>query len=161
MIEHTLAIIKPDAVASGHTGEIIGLVEKNGFSIDRMEKGAISEEYAAAFYDMHKEKPFFKELVTFLASGPVVVMALRKENAIADWRTLMGATNPEQAAPGTLRKLFGTNIGKNAVHGSDAPESAARELMLFFGGSQPEKDCENCECKDTCDCNDSCCKDCK
>lgn len=158
MIEHTLAIIKPDAVASGNTGEIIGLIEKNGFSIDRMEKGAISEEYAAAFYDMHKEKPFFKELVQFLASGPVVVMALRKENAIADWRTLMGATNPEQAAPGTLRKLFGTNIGKNAVHGSDSPESAARELMLFFGGAQQEKECETCNETSSHDCNDSCCK---
>lgn len=157
MIEHTLAIIKPDAVAAGHTGEIIKLIEQNGFSIDRMEKGAISEEYAAAFYDMHKEKPFFKELTQFLASGPVVVMALRKENAIAEWRTLMGATNPEQAAPETLRKLFGTNIGKNAIHGSDSLQSATRELTLFFGNPLEEKeehanDCCHNDCKDDC-CN--------
>ena len=155
MIEYTLAIIKPDAVAAGHTGEIIKLTEQNGFAIDRMEKGAISEEYAQAFYDMHKEKPFFKELTAFLASGPVVIMALRKENAIADWRTLMGSTNPEQAELGTLRKLFGTSIGKNAVHGSDSMQSATRELTLFFGGPITEK--EESGCGGDCNHDDSSC----
>jgi len=133
MIEQTLAIIKPDAIGAGCTGAIIDMIEKNGFSIDRMEKGLLKKESAENFYEMHKEKPFFGELVDFMTSGPVIVMALRKENAIDDWRKLMGHTDPQKADEGTIRKLFGTNIGHNAVHGSDAPESAKRELSLFFG----------------------------
>jgi nucleoside-diphosphate kinase len=133
MIEQTLAIIKPDAIAAAHTGAIIDIIEKNGFSIDRMEKGLLKKESAQNFYEMHKEKPFFGELVDFMTSGPVIVMALRKENAIESWRTLMGHTDPQKAAEETIRKLFGTSIGHNAVHGSDSPESAKRELSLFFG----------------------------
>jgi len=97
-----------------------------------MKKLHMTKEKAEQFYDVHKEKPFFQELVDFISSGPVIVMALEKENAIADWRKLMGATNPEQAEEGTIRKLYGTNIGVNAVHGSDAPETAKIELGLFF-----------------------------
>ncbi len=146
-MEHTLGIIKPDAVAQGHTGDIISMLEKQGFTIDRMEKGLIGKEYAAMFYDVHKDKPFFNELVDHISSGPIVVMALRKENAIADWRKLMGSTNPAGAEEGTIRKKFGTNIGKNAVHGSDSPETAARELMIFFGGEQhKESKDDSCAC---------------
>jgi nucleoside-diphosphate kinase len=133
MMEQTLAIIKPDAVAAKNAGKIIDLIEHNGFSIDRMEKGILKSEQAEAFYAVHKEKPFFGELVEFLCSGPIVVMALSKENAIADWRTLMGATDSKKAEKGTIRNLFGTDIGKNATHGSDSPETAAQELGFFFG----------------------------
>src|SRR5579872_2242804 len=139
MLEQTFAIIKPDAVKAGHTGKIIDLIEQNGFEILRMQKGQLTKEMGEIFYDVHKERPFFGELVSFIASGPVVVLALQKENAIADWRKLMGATNPKDAAPGTIRKLFGTSIGNNAVHGSDALETAMRELSLFFAAPAPEQ----------------------
>ena len=132
-MEQTLAIIKPDAVAAGHTGSIISMIEKSGFSIDRMEKGFLKKEPAENFYAVHKDKPFFNELIEFITSGPIIVMALRKENAINDWRILMGHTDPQKADEGTIRKLFGANIGKNAVHGSDSPETASHELSLFFG----------------------------
>lgn len=132
-MEQTLAIIKPDAVAAGNSGKIIDLIEQNGFSIDRMEKGVLKKEHAESFYDIHKEKPFFGELIEFITSGPIIVMALRKENAINDWRILMGHTDPDKAEANTLRKLFGTSIGSNAVHGSDSPENSKRELQLFFG----------------------------
>jgi nucleoside-diphosphate kinase len=137
MIEQTLALIKPDAVAAGNTGNIIKMIEENGFTIDRMEKGILKKEHAENFYDIHKEKPFFGELVEFITSGPLVVLALRKEGAVEEWRKLMGATDPAKAEEGTIRKNFGTEIGKNAVHGSDSLENAKRELMLFFG-QQPQ-----------------------
>ena len=130
--ETTFAMIKPDAVAAKNTGKIIDLIEKNGFSIIAMEKIQLTDEKAREFYAVHKDRPFFGELVEFVASGPVVVMALSKENAVAAWRDLMGATNPAQAAPGTIRASFGANIGNNAVHGSDALETARGELGLFF-----------------------------
>ena len=133
MIEQTLAIIKPDAVSAGKTGDIIAVIEKNGFVIDRMEKGLLKKEHGEQFYDIHKEKPFFNELLEFITSGPIIVMALRKENAVEDWRKLMGSTDPQNAAEGTIRKLYGTNIGHNAVHGSDSADNAKRELTLFFG----------------------------
>jgi len=132
-MEQTLAIIKPDAVAAGYSGTIINMIEKSGFSIDRMEKGLLKKEPAENFYAVHKDKPFFNELIEFITSGPIIVMALRKENAINDWRNLMGHTDPQKADEGTIRKLFGANIGKNAVHGSDSPETAGHELSLFFG----------------------------
>lgn len=141
MIEHTFAMIKPDAVSAKDTGKIIDLIEKNDFTVLRMIKGQLSKDMAALFYDIHKDKPFFNEMIDFVTSGPVIIMALEKENAIKAWRDLMGATDPLKAEEGTIRKLFGTSIGKNAVHGSDAPETAARELMLFFGNNeqpQPE-----------------------
>lgn len=133
MIEQTLALIKPDAVAAGKSGDIIKMIEENGFVIDRMEKGILKKEHAEKFYDIHKEKPFFNELVEFITSGPLIVLALRKENAVEEWRNLMGTTDPAKAAEGTIRKKYGTNIGKNVVHGSDSLENAKRELMLFFG----------------------------
>jgi nucleoside-diphosphate kinase len=132
MIEKTLAIIKPDAVKAGHIGDIISRIEQEGFNILGMKKIFITKAQAAEFYAIHKDKPFFVELVEFMTSGPVVVMALEKENAIKAWRDLMGATNPEKAEPNTLRKLYGTNVGSNATHGSDASETAQIELGLFF-----------------------------
>jgi len=132
MQELTFAVIKPDAVKAGNIGGIIDLIEKNGFEIVRMHKGVISRELAERFYAVHKERPFFGELVEFISSGPSIVMALRGDNAIAAWRDLMGATDPAAAAEGTIRRLYGANIGNNATHGSDAPDTAAYELGLFF-----------------------------
>jgi nucleoside-diphosphate kinase len=132
MMQKTFAMIKPDAVAAKNAGKIIDIIEKNGFNIVRMEKVQLTKEKAAEFYAVHKERPFFGELVEFVTSGPVIIMALEKENGIAAWRDLMGATDPLKAAEGTLRKMFGKNIGNNATHGSDAPETAQVELGLFF-----------------------------
>lgn len=131
-MERTFAIIKPDAVRAKNSGKIIDLIEANGFEIIRMEKIQMSKDTAKNFYGVHKDRPFFGELVDFITSGPVIVLALEKEGAIKAWRDLMGSTNPEQAAEGTVRKLYGTNIGNNATHGSDAPETAKTELALFF-----------------------------
>ena len=138
-LEHTFAMIKPDAIAAKHSGKIIDMIEQNDFTILRMHKVHLTQEGAEAFYAIHKEKPFFKELVEFVISGPLIIMALERDNAIKTWRDLMGATNPAQAAEGTVRKLYGTSIGNNAVHGSDAPETAAYELGLFFGGPAQEE----------------------
>lgn len=132
MVERTFAMIKPDAVTAGNTGKIIDMIESKGFTIVRMQKVQLTKDKAARFYAVHKERPFFHELVDFVTSGPVVIMALEKENAIKAWRDLMGATDPVKAEAGTMRKLFGTNVGKNATHGSDAPETAKEELILFF-----------------------------
>ncbi len=131
-MERTFAMIKPDAVAKGLTGKIIDMIEKNGFTILRMQKLRLARDHAEEFYNVHKERPFFGELVEFITSGPVVVMALEKDNAIADWRKLMGATNPADADEGTIRKLYAESIGKNVVHGSDAAETADQELRFFF-----------------------------
>lgn len=132
MVERTLGIIKPDAVQAKHSGMILQLIELNGFSIVEMRKTKLSKQEAEAFYAVHKERPFFGELVEYISSGSVIVVALEKENAIQDWRTLMGATNPAQASVGTLRRMFGTHIGSNATHGSDSPQTAASELAFFF-----------------------------
>jgi len=131
-MERTFAMIKPDAVAAKNSGKIIDIIEHQGFTIVRMEKVEIRADKASTFYNVHKERPFFGELVEFVSSGPVIIMALEKDNAIKAWRDLMGATNPAQAAEGTIRKKFATSIGNNAVHGSDAPETAKFELGLFF-----------------------------
>ena len=131
-MERTLAIIKPDAVSKKLTGKIIDMIEQHGFNIVRMQKLRMASDHGQAFYVVHKDRPFFNELVEFITSGPVVVMALEKDNAIKDWRTLMGATNPAEADVGTIRNLYAESIGKNAVHGSDAPETAAQELKFFF-----------------------------
>ena len=132
MKEKTFAMIKPDAVKAGNVGHIISMIEDSGFTIVRMQKIELSRDKAEQFYAVHKERPFFSELVQFVTSGPVVVMALEKENAVKAWRDLMGATDPQKAAEGTVRKLYGTNIGSNATHGSDAQETAQQELALFF-----------------------------
>ncbi len=128
----TFAMIKPDAVSQNNTGKIIDMIEKNGFEIVRMHKAILAKDLAEEFYEEHKEKPFYNELVEFVTSGPVIIMALYHNDAINEWRKLIGATNPKDAAPGTIRNLFGTDIGKNAVHGSLDLESAAKELDLFF-----------------------------
>jgi len=132
MVERTFAMIKPDAVKAKNAGAIIEIIERNGFTIVGMEKAQIIADKAKQFYAVHKERPFFGELVEFVVSGPVIIMALERENAILEWRKLMGATDPNKADVGTLRKMFGTSIGSNAVHGSDAPETAKTELELFF-----------------------------
>ena len=131
-MEKTLAIIKPDAVRALNTGKIIDRIEAAGFSILGMKKMHLTKAQAEAFYAVHKERPFYGELVEFMTSGPVVVMALAKDGAIKAWRDLMGATNPAQAAPNTIRKDFGASVGENATHGSDAPETAAVEVKFFF-----------------------------
>jgi nucleoside-diphosphate kinase len=128
----TFAMIKPDAVRAGNTGAILTLIEKSGFEIVCMEKRTLSRATVEEFYAIHKARPFFGEMVDFVVSGPVVVLALKKEGAVAAWRELMGATNPAAATYGTVRKLYGTSIGSNAAHGSDAAETAAVELGLFF-----------------------------
>lgn len=132
MIEQTLAIIKPDAMAAGFSDAIIDHIMKSGFTIVKKEQKNLTKEEAGGFYAEHKERPFFGELVDFMTSGPVIVMVLKKENAIADWRETMGATDPAQAEPGTIRKMFGASKGKNATHGSDSAVSAAREIAFFF-----------------------------
>lgn len=132
MIEQTLAIIKPDAIAAKHAGKIIDVIENNDFTILRIKKVHLTKEQAEQFYAVHKEKPFFDEVVNFMISGPIIVMALEKENAITAWRNLMGNTNPAKAQDGTIRKQFGTNIQENATHGSDAPETAQKECTFFF-----------------------------
>jgi nucleoside-diphosphate kinase len=131
-IEQTFGIIKPDAVAGGHAGKILSMIEKGGFRIRGMKMIRLSKQQAEAFYEIHRERPFYGGLVTFMTEGPVVVMVLERENAIAKWRELMGATNPERAAEGTVRKNFAQNIERNSVHGSDAPETAAVEIPFFF-----------------------------
>lgn len=133
-IERTFAIIKPDAVAAGNAGKILAMIEAAGFKILAMRKEQLTRPMAEGFYAVHKGKGFFAELVDFMTEGPVVLLALEREDAIAKWREVMGATNPEKAEEGTVRKLYGTNIGRNASHGSDAPETAAFELSWFFRG---------------------------
>lgn len=132
--ERTFAIIKPDAVAAGHTGAILAEIEKAGFRIVGMRRTRLSKAQAEGFYYVHRERGFFAELTEFMSEGPVVLLALERENAIKAWRDLMGATDPAKAADGTLRKRFGANVGRNATHGSDAPETAAFELGYFFAG---------------------------
>ena len=136
MSERTFAIIKPDAVAAGNTGAILALIEKNGFKILGLKKIRLSLAQAENFYGVHRERGFFASLVTFMTEGPVVVLALEREDAVLKWRELMGATNPANAAEGTIRKLFATSIERNAAHGSDAPETAAVEIPFFFSGSE-------------------------
>jgi len=132
MVEKTFAMIKPDAVFHHHIGQIIDMIEHHGFTIVRLEKRSISSDLAKRFYAVHATKPFFPDLVHFITSGPVVAMALEKENAITAWRNLMGATDPKKADYGTVRKRFGVSIGENAVHGSDGQETAREEIELFF-----------------------------
>ncbi|RMF85661.1 MAG: nucleoside-diphosphate kinase, partial [Nitrospirae bacterium] len=131
-MERTLSIIKPDAVAAGHMGEIISTFEQNGIRIVAMKMVRLSRKEAEGFYAVHRERPFFGELTAFMSEGPIVVMVLEGEDVIARNRELMGATNPAEAAEGTLRKRFATSIQNNAVHGSDSPESAAFEIGYFF-----------------------------
>jgi nucleoside-diphosphate kinase len=133
-MERTFAIIKPDAVRKGHSGSIIKRIEDAGFTIRAMRKVCLTRAQAEGFYAVHRARPFFASLTEFMSSGPVIVLALEAEGAITKWRDLMGATDPAKAAAGTLRAEFGGNIGENATHGSDAPDTAAVELAYFFPG---------------------------
>jgi nucleoside-diphosphate kinase len=133
-MERTFAIIKPDAVAAHHTGQIIQRIEADGFTIRAMRMVHLTPKDAEGFYAVHRERPFFNSLTAFMSSGPCVVMALEAPDAITRWRTLMGATDPAKADAGTLRKQFGRSIENNATHGSDAPDTAAYELNYFFPG---------------------------
>lgn len=131
-MERTFAIIKPDAVERNITGKVLQKIEEAGFKIVGMKKIHLTKAQAEGFYYVHKERPFFNDLCSFMSRSPVIVMALERENAIAKWREVMGATNPANAAPGTIRKEFGLSIEENSAHGSDSPESAAFEIPYFF-----------------------------
>ncbi|MEZ5542793.1 MAG: nucleoside-diphosphate kinase [Pseudomonadota bacterium] len=131
-IERTFSIIKPDAVAKNAIGEIISRFEKNGLRVIAMKMLHLTKEQAGGFYAVHKERPFYNDLVAFMTSGPVVVQVLEGENAIKKNRELMGATNPAEAAPGTIRADFAKTVDENAVHGSDGPDTAQQEIAFFF-----------------------------
>ena len=133
-MERTFAIIKPDAFAAGNAGKIMARIYQEGFRVVGLKKLYLSKIEAEGFYHVHRERPFFDELTDFMSSGPCLVMVLEAEQAIKKWRDLMGATDPAEAAEGTLRKEFGTYVGENATHGSDAPETAAFEISYFFAG---------------------------
>lgn len=134
-MQRTFSIIKPDAVAEGHAGEILALLEKAGFRIIALRMIRMTQRQAEGFYAVHKERPFYSSLVKFMTEGPVIVMALEREDAVKKLRDVMGATNPANAADGTVRKLFAKSIERNCIHGSDAPETAAVELGYFFSAS--------------------------
>ena len=136
VMERTFAIIKPDAVAAGHTGDIIRIIEKKGFRIVAMKKLRMSKAEAQAFYAVHRKQKFYRSLVKFMTEGPCVVMVLEGENAIAKWRALMGPTEPAHAGRGTIRKSYGTDIERNAVHGSDSAATAATEVPFFFSTAE-------------------------
>ena len=133
-IQRTLSIIKPDAVAAGHSGAILARFEKEGFTVVAMKRLHLTRAQAEGFYAEHRGRGFFEELTTFMSRGPIIVLALEREDAIAKYREVIGATDPAKAAEGTVRKLYGANVGENAVHGSDKPESAVREIGYFFAG---------------------------
>jgi len=130
--KRTFTMIKPDATGAGHTGKIIDKIIEAGFAIKAMKWTKLSEADAKAFYEVHAERPFYGELVEYMSSGPIVAAILEKDNAVADFRTLIGATNPAEAAEGTIRKMFATSIAANAVHGSDSDENAAIEGSFYF-----------------------------
>jgi nucleoside-diphosphate kinase len=132
----TLAILKPDSVAAGNAGRILAHLEQEGFRIVALKKLRLSAAQAKDFYAVHKERPFYGSLVDFMTSGPVVPVALEREDAVPYLRQVMGATNSEEAEEGTVRNLFGTNIERNAIHGSDSPENAAKELSFFFSAAE-------------------------
>ena len=135
-MERTFSIIKPDATTRNLTGAINAMIEQAGLRIVAQKRVRITKEQAEAFYAVHKERPFFRELVDFMISGPVVVQVLQGDNAIARYRDIMGATDPAKAAPGTIRKVHAKSIGENSVHGSDAPETALKEIGQFFSENE-------------------------
>ncbi len=135
-MERTFAIIKPDAVAAGQAGQILALIEKAGFRIAGMKQKRLSQIETENFYAVHRERPFFRSLVTFMTEGPVVVLVLEAEDAVKKWRDTMGATNPANAVEGTIRKMFAASIERNCAHGSDAPETAAAEIPFFFSAAE-------------------------
>lgn len=132
MSNRTFTMIKPDATQKGHSGAILDMMIQAGFKVKAMKWTKLTEEQAGLFYDIHRERPFFGELVSFMSSGPIVAAILEKDNAVADFRKLIGATNPAQAEEGTIRKKYAASVGENAVHGSDSDENAAIESDFFF-----------------------------
>lgn len=128
----TFSMIKPDAVSDNNTGAILKMIEEAGFRIAAMKKTKLTKNTAGKFYEVHKERPFYDELTTYMSSGPIVALVLEKDNAVADFRKLIGATNPAEAEEGTIRKLYAKSIEANAVHGSDADETAQKESEFFF-----------------------------
>ena len=136
MAQRTFSIVKPDAFRKGFTGAILSEIDKAGFQIIGIKKMSISKAQAQGFYHVHKERPFFDDLTTFMSSGPIVLMVLEKDNAIADLRKLMGATNPANAEEGTIRRKFAGSIQENAIHGSDAEDTAAFEIGYWFAGCE-------------------------
>lgn len=133
-MQHTFSIVKPDAVRNNQTGGVLAMIDKAGFKIIAIKKMSLSREQAAGFYAVHAARPFFESLIEFMSDGPIVAMVLQKDNAIADLRKLMGATNPANADEGTIRKQFAASIEENAIHGSDAEETAKFEISYFFAG---------------------------
>lgn len=131
-MERTLTIIKPDAVAAGHAGKILAHLESEGFRVLGLRRLQLSAAQAGAFYEVHKERPFYGDLVAFMTSGPCIPIALEREDAVSYLRKVMGATNPADADEGTIRKLYATNVERNAIHGSDSQENAASETSFFF-----------------------------
>ena len=131
-LERTFSIIKPDAVASGHAGEILGYLEQEGFKIVALRMTRLSRNQAEGFYAVHCERPFFAGLIKFMTEGPIIAIALERDDAIAELRRVMGATNPANAAEGTIRKRFAENVERNCIHGSDGPDTARVELAYFF-----------------------------
>lgn len=136
MSNRTLAIIKPDAIQNRLTGKIIGHILDSGFDIIAMKKIHLSVAEAKEFYEIHKEKPFYSDLVSFMTSGPCVVLTLQKEEAVETWRNSIGATDPSEASPGTIRNLYADNVQNNAVHGSDSDENAIKEIAFFFSTNE-------------------------
>lgn len=136
MTNRTFTMIKPDAFSKGYTGNILAMIEKAGFRLVALKKIRLSEEKAGEFYAIHKARPFYGELVEFMSSGAIVAAILEKENAVEDFRKLIGATDPAKAEEGTIRKLYAENVGKNAVHGSDSNENAQIEGSFFFSGME-------------------------
>lgn len=136
MAQRTFSIVKPDAVHKGFTGAILAEIDKAGFRIVAIKKQSISKTQAEGFYHVHRERPFFDSLTTFMSSGPLILLVLEKENAIADLRRLMGTTNPANAEEGTIRKKFAGSLQENAIHGSDAEDTAAFEICYWFAGSE-------------------------
>lgn len=136
MANITFTMIKPDAVGAGHIGGILNKINEGGFKIVALKLTKLSAEKAGEFYAVHKERPFYGELVEFMSSGPIVAAVLEKDNAVADFRTLIGATNPKEAAPGTIRALYAKSIGENAVHGSDSDENALIEASFHFSQTE-------------------------
>ncbi|MGH0038146.1 MAG: nucleoside-diphosphate kinase [Myxococcota bacterium] len=141
-MQRTLAIVKPDAVDKGATGEILKRIEANGLRIIGLKRVQLTEQQARGFYAVHKERPFYGDLVKFMTSGPVVIAALEGEGAIKKWRDLMGPTNSTEAPAGTIRGDFGTDVERNASHGSDAPETARVEIAYFFNATEIQADVE-------------------
>ena len=135
-MERTFSIIKPDAVAAGQAGEILAMISKAGFRILALRMTRLTEAQAQRFYEVHREKPFYGSLVKFMSEGPIIVMALEREDAVKGLREVMGATNPAKAAEGTVRKRFATSVERNCIHGSDAPDTAETELRFFFSTAE-------------------------